>query len=89
MEIAFFERWWNEQNVEEKRIFRDLVAQGRFEFINGGWCMNDEASVHYEATIDQFTEGHRFLLEEFGVVPKIGWQIGKSPFVFDLAHSLM
>ena len=39
--------------------------------------MNDEASVHYEATIDQMTEGHSFLLQEFGVTPRIGWQIGK------------
>lgn len=39
--------------------------------------MNDEASVHYEATIDQMTEGHQFLFREFGIVPKIGWQIGK------------
>jgi hypothetical protein len=40
--------------------------------------MNDEASVHYEATIDQMTEGHTFLLQEFGVTPRIGWQIGTS-----------
>ncbi len=38
--------------------------------------MNDEASVHYEATIDQMTEGHNFLLQEFGVTPNIGWQVG-------------
>ncbi len=44
--------------------------------------MNDEASVHYEATIDQMTEGHTFLLQEFGVTPRIGWQIGKSPTIY-------
>lgn len=38
--------------------------------------MNDEANVHYEATIDQLTEGHQFIYNTFGVRPRIGWQIG-------------
>lgn len=38
--------------------------------------MNDEACVLYDATIDQMTEGHRFLMENFNVRPRIGWQIG-------------
>lgn len=40
--------------------------------------MHDEAAVHYIDMIDQTTLGHRFIKEEFGVVPKIGWQI--DPF---------
>jgi hypothetical protein len=40
--------------------------------------MNDEANVHYEATIDQLTEGHQFLFQEFGIVPRVGWQIGTA-----------
>jgi hypothetical protein len=39
VEIAFFERWWAEQNEYTKQIVRDLVARGQLEFINGGWCM--------------------------------------------------
>uniref|UniRef100_A0A453MAQ3 Glycoside hydrolase family 38 N-terminal domain-containing protein n=1 Tax=Aegilops tauschii subsp. strangulata TaxID=200361 RepID=A0A453MAQ3_AEGTS len=45
---------------------------------NGGMCMHDEATVHYIDMIDQTTLGHRFIKEEFGQIPRIGWQI--DPF---------
>ncbi len=54
--------------------------KGRLEFISGGWCMNDEATTHYNSIIDQHTLGAQFLREQFGECarPKIGWQI--DPF---------
>lgn len=45
---------------------------------NGGWCMHDEAATHYLDMIDQTTLGHRFLASEFGIAPKVTWQI--DPF---------
>lgn len=44
--------------------------------LTAGWVMNDEATTTFEATIDQMSEGHAFLFSTFGIVPKIGWQIG-------------
>lgn len=41
-------------------------------------CMHDEAAVHYIDMIDQTTLGHRFIKQEFGIIPRIGWQI--DPF---------
>ena len=34
-----------------------LVSRKQLEFVNGGWCMNDEAATHYNAIIDQMTLG--------------------------------
>ncbi|XP_077999782.1 lysosomal alpha-mannosidase-like isoform X1 [Glandiceps talaboti] len=57
-----------------------LVNEGRLEFINGGWCMNDEASTHYNAIIDQMTLGFHFLNDTFGECarPRVAWHI--DPF---------
>ncbi|GLJ52491.1 hypothetical protein SUGI_1116890 [Cryptomeria japonica] len=78
VEVAFFKRWWREQSKEKREIVRKLVDSGQLEFINGGWCMHDEASTYYVDMIDQTTLGHRFIKKEFGMVPRIGWQI--DPF---------
>ncbi|KAJ8312836.1 hypothetical protein KUTeg_010209 [Tegillarca granosa] len=47
----------------------------RLEFILGGWCMNDEASTHYNAIIDQHALGFRFLANTFGECgrPRMGF----------------
>ena len=50
------------------------MKNGQLEMINGGWCMHDEAGTHFVDMIDQTTYGHRFIKEQFGVAPKVGWQ---------------
>lgn len=59
--MAFFWQWWEEQDESTLDVVLDLVSQGRFEFINGGWCMNDEATTHYVDIIDQMSLGLRFV----------------------------
>lgn len=39
------------------------------------------ACVHFEDMVDQMTLGHQFLFDTFGIVPKIGWQLGKLFFL--------
>ena len=80
VEIAFFERWWNEQSEATQAKVKTLVAEKRLEFINAGWCMNDEAATHYNAIIDQMTYGLNFVEETFGpdARPRIAWHI--DPF---------
>ena len=80
VEIAFFERWWNEQGEAMQAEVKKLVHEKRLEFINAGWCMNDEAATHYNAIIDQMTYGLNFVQEKFGsdARPRIAWHI--DPF---------
>ena len=47
VEIAFFERWWYIQSDAMKADVRGFVSSGQLEFINGGWCMSDEAAPFY------------------------------------------
>lgn len=66
VESAFFFKWWDEQTPDLQDQVRELVNQGRLEFIGGAWSMNDEASTHYNSIIDQFTWGLRRLNDTFG-----------------------
>ncbi|XP_066204247.1 lysosomal alpha-mannosidase isoform X2 [Saccopteryx leptura] len=80
VEMAFFSRWWHQQTNATQDVVRELVRQGRLEFANGGWVMNDEAATHYGAIIDQMTLGLRFLEDTFGSDgrPLVAWHI--DPF---------
>eukprot|EP00931_Biecheleriopsis_adriatica_P102099 TRINITY_DN77122_c0_g1_i1.p1 TRINITY_DN77122_c0_g1~~TRINITY_DN77122_c0_g1_i1.p1 ORF type:complete len:1154 (+),score=170.39 TRINITY_DN77122_c0_g1_i1:66-3527(+) len=80
VEVGFFARWWDEQPERKKDQMRKVVANGQLEFINGGWCMHDEAAPDYTALIDQTTRGHQFLMKNFGktAIPRGTWQI--DPF---------
>ena len=55
-----------------------LVQGGRLELLNAGWSMHDEACPTYEEMISNMMIGHQFALQEFGVTPRVGWQI--DPF---------
>lgn len=80
VESAFFWRWWDSIDEEERKWVRNLVENGRFEFVHGGWCMSDEATPHYTSMIDQMTLGLKFLNETFEACgrPTVAWQI--DPF---------
>ena len=80
VEQAFFQRWWRQQGEATRNLTRTLVSNGQLEFVNGGWCMHDEATTYYTDMIDQTTLGHKFIQQEFGdaALPTVGWQI--DPF---------
>ncbi len=79
VEMKFFQRWWEEQSNATKHEVKRLVQDTQqLSFVNGGWCMHDEATTHYMGMIDQTSLGHDFLKETFGYVPTVGWQL--DPF---------
>ncbi|XP_034481924.1 lysosomal alpha-mannosidase-like [Drosophila innubila] len=80
VETAFFFKWYQEQTEQVQRLVKKLVNEGRLEFTGGAWSMNDEAAVHYQSVIDQFSLGLKVLNDTFGACarPRIGWQI--DPF---------
>ncbi|KAF0765979.1 hypothetical protein AaE_002952, partial [Aphanomyces astaci] len=70
---------WREQSNATKESFKQLVTNGQLDLsANGAWVMHDEATPHYTTLLDQTALGHKFLLDEFGVIPRIGWQV--DPF---------
>eukprot|EP00064_Thunnus_orientalis_P022022 superscaffoldBa00007078_g22201 len=89
VETAFFYRWWKRQSSGMQQTVKQLVNEGRLEFVNGGWCMSDEATTHYSAVIDQMTMGLRFLNETFGPCgrPRVAWHI--DPFGHAREHASM
>lgn len=52
-----------------------LIKEGRLEIANGGWVSSDEACPNYEDMINNMVMGHAFLKKEFGIRPRIGWQL--------------
>lgn len=72
-EIWFFQTWWYIQSEETKEKFKQLVKEGRWEFVNGGWVASDEACPIYEDLIENIVIGHQFLKETFDITPRIAW----------------
>lgn len=66
VETYFFWMWWSAQDESKRREVKQLVSEGRLEFIGGGWSMNDEAAAHYNAIIDNMASGFLELKEHFG-----------------------
>jgi hypothetical protein len=77
-EVSFFNRWYESLGKQEKETFKKLVHGGQIEFVNGGWVQNDEANPDPTAMVNQMATGHEYLLKNFGVSPRIAWQI--DPF---------
>eukprot|EP01080_Neovahlkampfia_damariscottae_P000459 gene459-6870_t len=79
VETIFFSKWWSEQDDYIKKKFKELLFKTKqIEFVLGGWVMNDDACPTYSSIIDQISLGNQWLHKEFGIIPRIGWQI--DPF---------
>ncbi|KAB0354502.1 hypothetical protein FD755_023040 [Muntiacus reevesi] len=88
----FFRLWWDGvASAKQKLQVRQLIDQGRLEFVLGGQVMHDEAVTHVDDQVLQLTEGHGFLYEMFGIWPQFSWQVDSfgasatTPTLFALA----
>ncbi|XP_063229652.1 alpha-mannosidase 2-like [Bacillus rossius redtenbacheri] len=77
-EVSFFAQWWESAHPTKRRVVWRLLEQGRLEIMTGGWVMTDEATVHMYAMLDQLIEGHMWVKNNLGIVPKSGWSV--DPF---------
>ncbi|XP_030018806.1 epididymis-specific alpha-mannosidase-like [Sphaeramia orbicularis] len=92
VEQEFFRLWWDHVASDwHKKQLRQLVKEGRLEFVIGGQVMHDEAVTDLNDDILQMTEGHGFLYQTFGVRPRFSWHVdpfgasATTPVLFALA----
>uniref|UniRef100_A0A915NJJ2 Alpha-mannosidase n=1 Tax=Meloidogyne floridensis TaxID=298350 RepID=A0A915NJJ2_9BILA len=81
-EISFFELWWSKQTNKIREKVKQLLINGQFEIVTGGWVMTDEANAHYYSIIMELFEGHEFLKNQLDYIPRNHWSIdpfGLSP----------
>lgn len=57
VEQFFFDHWYAAQPAATQARMQALVASGQLVFINGGYCMHDEAAPTYVDMLDQTTLG--------------------------------
>ena len=55
------------------------------ELLAEGWSIHDEACLTYEELIANMMAGHQCILKEFGVTPRVGWQL--DPFGYSSTNS--
>lgn len=67
VETAYFMRWWREQSEDVREATKQLHRNGQIEWVNGGWCMADDASPSADGQVDQNALGHRYIQDIFGV----------------------
>lgn len=87
VEVGYFYRYWIEQESSMRDVAHKLIKDGKLEFLHGGWSMHDEAVTYYEDIIDNMALGQKFLNDNFGIIPKIGWQI--DPFGHSSANAAL
>ena len=90
-EVGFLKLYINEdpaKSQEKIDRIRRLIANGQWEWVNGGISQADEACPFYEDLINNFFYGQRYLKTRFGSVAKTAWQVdpfGHSNTLFYLA----
>lgn len=75
VEMKFLNMWYIRAPKDRQNALKKLIKEGRFEIIMGGWVHTDECNANFEDIIENFVKGHQWLIKEFGITPRIGWNI--------------
>jgi alpha-mannosidase len=75
VEMKYFTMWYNYLHQKDKDRVKKLIKNGQLEITQGGWTASDEACPNYQDLILNMHLGHKFLQDEFGVKPRIGWML--------------
>jgi alpha-mannosidase len=73
--MKYFTMWYNYLHQKDKDRVKKLIKNGQLEITQGGWTASDEACPNYQDLILNMHLGHKFLQDEFGVKPRIGWML--------------
>ena len=84
-DIAFFRRYYKRASQEDKDSIKALIKKGQMEIVHGGMVSTDEATTNYADILRNFEVAHDFLVSEFGIKPKVGWQL--DPFGHSAANA--
>ena len=84
-DIAFLKEFYKDRLPEEREKIKKFVRNGQLDIVHGGMVSNDEACPNYSDILRNFEAGHAFMMDEFGVKPRIGWQL--DPFGHSAAHA--
>jgi alpha-mannosidase len=93
-EISFLSMWYSGAHDARRANFHQLIEEGRFEILTGGWVMTDEANVNIYGMVDQLIEGHEWLRTHLNVTPKSSWSVdpfghgGTFPYVLKVGWKL-
>lgn len=80
-EMYFLEWWWtNRATALQQETMKQLVSEGRIEFVDNGWSQADMGCTTYDSLLNNWVEGHQWIKRVFGAqfAPHVGWSL--DPF---------
>jgi hypothetical protein len=89
-EMYFLEWWWeNKASPTQQATFRELLNDGRIQFVDNGWSQHDMGCTTYDSMLNNWLEGHLWIKKTFGaaVRPRIGWSL--DPFGLSASQAVL
>lgn len=89
-EMYFLQWWWDNRASEgQQATMKQLVAEGRIEFVDNGWSQHDMGCTTYDSMLNNWVEGHLWIKQQFGAsaCPHVGWSL--DPFGMSTTQAVL